>query len=253
MSLNLMVMIPTHSGQMETVTAETLLQLQREVLARKGQMTLRVHSGSVISTLRNAMVADFLGSDADTLLMLDADQGISGQGLMRMIDFDAPVVGCLYPKRQFDWRHVRADEPAGDMSRILNQAQAFVGEVAASVDGTTVTRNGFAQALHVGTGILVIRRSALQTLMEACPDLKGAGFSPEEFTGPRFAQNWGFFNLLARTEGGGTYSEDYSFCQRWRDAGQTLWADVMTPTVHVGRQVFSGSYLDHVRSVEPPV
>lgn len=251
MSERLMVAVPTHSGSLDSVAVETLLQAQRTMLGRGGAFETRFHSGAVISTLRNVIVADFLGSDAEMLLMVDSDQGISAAGLERMIDLGEPVVGCLYPRRRFDWTQVDRSIGAGQLDRILYQALDFVGELIADQDGQAEMRDGFARADHVGTGILLVRRSAFETMMRHHPELEGAGFYPEEFPPPRFRHNWGFFNPVQEA-GAVPLAEDFSFCRRWRDCGGEIWADVITPVAHVGRQMFAGNYLDFVKASGPP-
>jgi len=250
MAFHLLVATPTHSGAIDSVTADTLLQLQRALLARGDDCTVRFPSATTISTLRNLIVADFLGSGADALFMLDADQGLPVANVLRMIDLDRPVVGCLYPRRQYDWSAVRAGA-GGDPGRMVYQAMDFVGALDSGPDGAVEVQDGFARAAYLGAGSLLVRREALSTLMDAYPDLAGRGFHGAEFPGPRFAANWGFFNPLARDEGGDLLAEDFSFCQRWRGAGGELWADLTAPAAHVGRHMFSGSYLDYLDAVAP--
>jgi hypothetical protein len=242
-----MIAVPTHSGTVDSTTAETLLQAQRVQLGRGQGFETRFHSGAVISTLRNVIVADFLGSTADVLLMLDSDQGISGQALERMISCDALVTGCIYPRRRFDWGRVDRTQTAAGLERILYQAMDFVGELDRDAEGRAEVQDGFARALNVGTGVLLIRRPALETMMSRLPELEGTGFHTQEFPPPRFRYNFGFFNPSPGPDGV-PQSEDFSFCSRWRACGGEIWADVSSPVAHVGRQVFAGSYLDFVRA-----
>lgn len=246
-----MVAVPTHSGQMESVTTESLLQLQQALIERGWQMILKVHSGSVISTLRNVMAADFLSSECDTLLMLDADQGISGAGLMRLISFDKPVVGVIAPKRVYSWGDVNPRETADDIGRIRYQAMAWAGRLERADDGSTEVRDGFARAIHVGSGIMVVQRAVFEKMMAAHPELQGVGFNTNELPAGRFNYNWGFFNPITLPEDGGSMTEDFSFCHRWRALGGELWADIVTPTVHVGRHAFGGTYLEFIRALQP--
>jgi hypothetical protein len=242
-----MIAVPTHSGAVDSVTVETLLQAQRMMLERGGAIETRFHSGAVISTLRNVIVADFLGSEADLLLMIDADQGISAEGLTRMIDLGEPVVGCLYPRRRFDWTQVDPSANGAQLEQLLYQAMDFVGALEADEEGRAPLRDGFARANHVGTGIFLIRRAALETMIRHYPDLEGCGFYPDEFPPPRFRHNWGFFNPI-QEPGTPPLAEDFSFCSRWRDCGGEIWADVVSPVAHVGRQMFSGNYHDYVKA-----
>jgi hypothetical protein len=246
--MHLLATVPTHSGAIESVTAETLLQLQALLHARGGRFETRFPSASDISVLRNMIVADFLHSGADALFMLDADQGLPGEAVLRMLDLGAEVVGCLYPKRRFDWAAVRPTETAAHLDRILHQASEYVGALEAAESGEVEVRAGFARALYVGAGALVVRRSAFDRLRNRYPDLRDQGFNAEEFAAPRFAENWGFFNRLPPAPGHPALSEDFAFCRRWREAGGEIWADIATTTAHVGRHMFTGSYADHLQA-----
>lgn len=252
--MRIMAAVPTLSGSIDSLAAETLLQLQALVLARGGGFVTRFHSGSVISTIRNLIAADFLGSDADALFMLDSDQGVSSAVLERMLDKEGDAVGCIYPKRSYDWSAVSAAAPRTGMQPLIYQAMSFVGALDAGPGGAIGIDNGFAPAVHVGTGALLVRRSAFDRLERQFPELEGRGFYTAEFPEDRFARNWGFFNPIVQDDGG-MLSEDFSFCRRLRGAGGTIWADIIGATAHVGRHVFSGSYyefLQAVGGVEPP-
>jgi hypothetical protein len=42
-------------------------------------------------------------------------------------------------------------------------------------------------------------------------------------------------------------SEDYSFCQRWRDIGGQVWADPNIRMAHVGTKTFDGHFGEWLR------
>src|SRR4051794_23711841 len=88
------VAIPTLSETITTSTAITLLNLQALLTAKGIAVPIVFHSASVISDLRNTIVADFLAGDADMLFMLDSDQGLEAQTIWRMVESGYPVVGC---------------------------------------------------------------------------------------------------------------------------------------------------------------
>lgn len=244
--------VPTHSQTLTTATTELMLRLQGALTARGDVMEYEFYSGAVIADVRNAIVADFLNSGADRLLMLDSDMAAPLAVVLRLIDVDRPVAGCLYPRRQFDWSRVRPlAQGDGRLETALHQAMSFVGmvEIPAGQAAFEV-EEGFARAIQVGAGILAIDRAAFQHLMERYPDLASRGFNPGAFPGPRFAQNWGFFNPITPPTGP-DLSEDFSFCQRWRDAGGVVWADVASRISHVGVQVYTGSFLEYLDANRP--
>jgi hypothetical protein len=246
--MRLMVTIPTHSGSLTSATADSLFQLQRMMLHRGHSVEVEFYSGPVIADLRNVMVADFLGRPADALLMLDSDTGVTGPTFARLLDWNRPIVGCMYPKRRFNWQNAKF-ESASSVADVLYQATEFVGRLEGHGSGAAFeVENGFARAIHIGTGVMMIRREVFDTLKTAYPDLKNRGFSFSEFPPPRFAENWGFFNPLLDPNGP-SISEDFSFCYRWRSAGGEVWADVTSAVVHVGTYKFSGNFLDYCRAV----
>ena len=244
--MKLMIGVPTHSGTLTSATTDTLLKLQKALLERGDDFEIEFYSGPVIADLRNAIVADFLQREADALLMVDSDMGAMPQVVLRMIDFDRPLVGCMYPKRLFNF------EPTvgkiGDLPTLLQRSMQFVGRLETRTEGQIdlVLDGGFARALHLGTGLLLMRREVFEKMKKAYPDLAGRGFNPEAFPGPRFEQNWGFFNPLAVATGGSNLAEDFSFCLRWREAGGEVWAEVESPIAHVGVHRFTSSFATYL-------
>lgn len=240
--MRLFVAVPSHTQTLSSETVASLLGLQAACIARGWGFAFEVFSGAVIHEVRNAMSGWFLRGGWDAMLMLDADQGVRPETVVRMVEQGGPVVGAFYPRRIFDWSAVRAGE--ADMTRARLQATPFVG-VLEGASGTFEMTDGFARAKFVGTGVLLLRRSAFERLQAACPELNGRGFKTET-SFPADAPNWGFFNVAVDSATGQVLGEDYAFCQRYREAGGEIWADVVSKVVHVGRHVFEGSFLDHL-------
>lgn len=244
MSLRLFAAVPAHSGMIVADAARTLLSAQELALQRGGSFQLFYMAGAVISTLRNGLVAKFLESDADLLLMLDSDQAIGRKALEGMIDLGQPLVGAVYPKRGYNWSRVNLGT-ANDIQQVIYQASEYVGYLEADANGMVTVTNGFARAEHLGTGLMLVRREVFERLMASYPDLEGKGFGSDLY--PDLAHNWGFFNALTH-EDGVPLSEDLSFCKRWRAAGGQIWADVSSPAVHVGMHAFEGNYFDYLKA-----
>ncbi len=244
--MKLFVCVPSHSGSMVMDGVQSIVQIQREILTRGGSLELRSQSGATISTVRNLLAAQFLESDADLLLMLDADQAISAEAVARMIDLNQPFVGCVYPMRAYNWSKVRFGA-AKSLDDILNQASEFVGWLEEDAEGRSTVIDGFAKAVYVGTGILLLRREAFQRLKDHFPELEGCGFCERANPDHVSSGRWGFFNMMDDTDGV-QMSEDISFCQRWRAAGGEIWADVTTSTAHIGPHKFSGNYFEYLKA-----
>ncbi len=244
---SLYVAIPTHSN---TITVETAVSaINLVTLANHQNITQKTvfHSASVISHLRNTIVADFIASGFTHLLMLDADQGIEPELLLRMLRSGHPVMGAIYPRRNYFWDMVDLSRPPADVRELLYRGMRFIGEPLENEQGNVVVANGFIQAKTIGTGVLLLRREAIDKLMASYPELRGQGFPEEDENVQRAANNWGFFNPLVKAADGRNTGEDVGFCKRWTDCGGEIWADVTSLQAHVGRQVFRGNYLEWLR------
>ena len=244
-----MIAVPTHSETVTVQTAATLVQFTRLLERRGARMSLEWFSGSVISEVRNALTSAFIHSGADRMFMLDSDQGLPADLLVRLLDSDKDVLGCMYPKRRLDWS--KAARPVTTLETATYQASEFVGELVSKRDDVLQfdVVEGFARALHVGGGALMIRRGAIDRLMARYPELQGRGYESRALPEEKFQHNWGFFNHLDAGEAGRALAEDYAFCHRWRvGCGGEIWADVTADTQHVGRYVYSGNYLAYARA-----
>jgi hypothetical protein len=246
MSFSLLAAVPSHSGSIVVEGAATLVDVQAMVLKRGGSFRFHHESGATISLVRNAIVAEFLASGADLLLMLDADQAVHPGTIARMIDLQKPFVGCIYPQRRYDWSRANL-ATAKSTEQLVAQSLRYVGWLVADAHGQSTVIDGCAPAEHVGTGILLLRREVFLRLMGDFPELQGRGFGEDAYPQYNGGGRWGFFNPLENEEGV-PLSEDISFCRRWRQIGGEIWADVMDTTVHVGRHPFAGSLSDQANA-----
>jgi hypothetical protein len=247
MSARLMAAVPSYDATMILEGVATLLGLQKMLLDRGDAFEFRFYNGASISELRNIIAAEFLDSEADLLLMIDADQAAFPANIVRMIDHGKPVVGCICPKRHYNWAKVTPATGTA-MEKLVLQAQEFVGYLETDDQGRSAVIDGFARATYVGSGTMLVRREAFEQLMTRFPELEGRGFRTEDR--PTLRQNWGFFNPIDQ-ESGPPFSEDISFCHRWRQVGGEIWADVVGNSVHVGRWPFHGSYFDYLQAMQP--
>jgi hypothetical protein len=240
--MKLLAAVPSHSDTITIQTAQTLICLQEIVHRRGGSFRAHWEGGATVSLVRNAIAAEFLASDADVLLMLDADQGVWPATLERMIDLGKPFVGCMYPKRSYDWSKVNF-ETASSVQDVVYQASDFVGWLRTDAAGKVDAVDGFAPAEHVGTGVMLLTREVFSRLMVRYPELKGRGFGLDAYPRHNSSERWGFFNPANHVDGF-PLSEDISFCLRWLEAGGEIWANVVDNVLHVGQHDFIGNYVD---------
>lgn len=244
----LMFAVPTHNMTLQVETVVTLLEC-RETLRNNGiDMQVLFKAGSIITHVRNAIVADFLASECTHLFMLDSDQGLPPSLVLRMIGLDKPIVGTFTPRRNFFWPTSPIASAGLDAQALIYHGMRFVGDAVESESGQVDVREGFVQAQLIGTGAILLRRDAFERLAAAYPGLKSQGFPDGADLGPA-EHNWGFFNTMVQAVDGLNAGEDIGFCHRWTRAGGELWADVSAVQQHVGRHVFTGSYLQQMQAL----
>jgi hypothetical protein len=188
---------------------------------------------TLITRARNALATIMLSEQRYThLLFIDADMGFRPELIEKMLDFGEPLVGCIYPQR------IRADPQP-----FVSGADVFVREDG----GAPKVRGDFIQVLQAGTGIMLIRRDALELLSERFPKLwskkGGNGYAELGVEGRVFQ----IFEPGQRPEDGFYLSEDISFCRRWvNGCGGEVWACFNEAITHAGRDRVTARYSDHV-------
>jgi len=238
---HLVVATPCFGGQVSTIYAGSIFQLQRAVQS-KPNIDLKVlmrDGDALITRARANLVTMFLDDPAAThFLFVDADIGFTPDQVFRLIESGADVVAGVYPIKRVNWdkaRRALQSNPAKAPSAALD----YVIELDDS-DHVTVV-NGFARVRYAGSGFLMIRRHVLERMCEH------PAYAPLQFFREHSADALaGSPNRFALFEcmidpGTGTYlSEDFAFCKRWTDIGGEIWADLDSRLDHVGPSVFHG-------------
>lgn len=171
-----------------------------------------MNNESLISRGRNTLTAKFLNAPESTHLMfIDADIGWEPWHVLAMIDRDVDVIGGLYPMKTLPIRWV---------------VNGF--------DGAEEGTDGLQEVSKTGTGFLLIKRQVFEE-MKAHPAVKpfksDIGLDPELNKHMRT-----YFDTAVRNNR--YYSEDWTFCENWRDLGGKVWVDKRVMLRHAGSYVF---------------
>jgi hypothetical protein len=235
----LVVATPCYGGLVTTVYANALMHLQRACTERRIDFEWLLLGGDALITRARAdLVAHVLDRpDATHLLFIDADIGFTPDQVFRLMDFGAEVAACAYPTKAIDWTRLRRVLAAG-RANPESASLRYVFEV--DDPERIVTRHGFAKARSVGTGFLMVRRSALEQLCAAHPELRyrrtSSAADPLAASPHRFA----LFECMIEPDTGLYLSEDYAFCRRWTALGGEIWVDLSSRLTHVGPMAFAG-------------
>jgi hypothetical protein len=193
-------------------------ELSLNGLIREGvpgvSIRLKVLQGeSNIVEARNMLTAQFLQSDCERLLFLDADMVFQPSQVARVVSHEEPVVGGLYCKKQ-------PGAPEYCCVGLPGQER-----------GVPDSR-GLIEVERIATGFLCIQRGVFERMER---ELK-----PTRYWTARGQQS-DFWKVeyQARADGELFYhGEDYAWCARWRGMGGKLFADAQVLVGHVGSMVF---------------
>jgi hypothetical protein len=167
---------------------------------------------SLISRARNTLTAKFLHNKESTHLMfVDADIGWEPWHLLVMLNRDVDVIGGLYPMKSLP------------VKWCVN-----------GFDGAEEGPDGLQEVSKTGTGFMLIKRAVFEKL-DAHPATRPFANDiglPVELN-PYMKT---YFDTAVRENR--YYSEDWTFCENWRDLGGKVWVDKRVLLKHTGTYVF---------------
>jgi hypothetical protein len=167
---------------------------------------------SLISRARNTLTAKFLHNKESTHLMfIDADIGWEPWHLLVMLNRDVDVIGGLYPMKSLP------------VKWCVN-----------GFDGAEEGPDGLQEVSKTGTGFMLIKRAVFEKLNAhpaTRPFANDIGLPPEL---NQYMKT--YFDTAVRENR--YYSEDWTFCENWRDLGGKVWVDKRVLLKHTGTYVF---------------
>jgi hypothetical protein len=219
------------------------------------QIDVRAISGSVLPTTRNILASLVLNDPSYThVLFIDSDISFSSSLVVKMIDFHKPVVGCVCPTKRFDYNLFHASRRACKDPKVARYLaidyaggdDALIGTTGPDGKRRMPVVDGFVRVRYASTGIMLIRRDALEALKQAFPDLWVAnpGAPYEKFELEGVLQCFDSFPGPDRL----FPTEDMAFCRRWVDGcGGEIWSCVDETITLIGQELFVGQYLSKMR------
>ena len=167
---------------------------------------------SLISRARNTLTAKFLhNKDSTHLMFIDADIGWEPWHLLVMLNRDVDVIGGLYPMKSLP------------VKWCVN-----------GFDGAEEGPEGLQEVSKTGTGFMLIKRHVFEKLNAhpaTKPFINDIGLPAE--LNPYMKT---YFDTAVRENR--YYSEDWTFCENWRDIGGKVWVDKRVLLKHTGTYVF---------------
>lgn len=212
--MKLQVATPIHySG--EPLFWQSIMRAQQDGLFSR----FRVNEGdSAVARARNNLVHEFLKTDDDALLFIDADI-VFNPGHIACLKSHGPqfpIVAGMYPlkKPEHQW--------------CINGLN----------EGKTPKEHGpLFQVKYVGTGFMLIWRQVFEKFMQVWPE----HFYEDDMQPGQQVYDFFRMGVFMDTIGGGRrrwLSEDWYFCEMWNRLGGEIFIDRRVTVQHVGKAAY---------------
>lgn len=211
----ILICVPAYGQTMYAQTAQSLFALG-QYLTREGiRSQLMWYSGADIEEIRNLFVTAWYDGKPEFshLLFVDSDMGFPYELIKDMMWFNKPIMGTLYAKRKAE-PSIVGTLPAGHSTKDI----AY----------------GFMKSEGIGTGVMMISREVITTMLEKIPNLS----RPIQSSLAEASPEMGLTRIIHAFDKIKNHqyqlSEDMSFCRRWVAIGGEIWANVAHRISHVG-------------------
>ncbi len=244
----IMIATPAYGDVFYTPFVSSILRLTRALQQQKWDFSFSSISYSEIAEGRNFLLTNWFDkTDASHLLFVDADMGFDPQLILDMLNFDKPIVGAIYPRRQIDFSQIAELAARGEpASRAISKSYKYVFRpLHRSLNPKK--ENGFLEVEACGTGILLIQRSCIAEMLRVLPELNDMNVKNLPVAN-RLDRVIRCFDVIRVDQK--RMSEDYSFCYRWRNQCKgEIWANTTHKITHVGLQAYRASYSESLPGV----
>ena len=245
----LFVATPMYGGMAHGMYVKSCLDLQ--TLCSNYGIDVRfsfIFNESLITRARNYLVDEFLRAEGFThLLFIDADIHFDPRDVVALLALDKDVVGGPYPKKSIKWGAIKEGvkrHPEIEPSEMEKLAGDFVFNPVPGTEKFSVAEP--VEVLEIGTGFMMVKREVFTKFEKEYPNLR---YKPDHvgqanFDGSRYIHAY-FDTVIDSKANGGKgsdryLSEDYMFCQWWRNIGGKIWLCPWMRTHHIGTYAFTG-------------
>lgn len=207
------IAMPCYGGMLTESTFMSFIKWANQAKQLGLEWTLETMvNESLISRARNTLTAKFMAApDSTHLMFVDADIGWEAWHLLVLMNRDVDVIGGLYPMKTMP-----------------------VKWVVNGFDGAEEGPDGLQEVSKAGTGFLLTKRHVFEKL-NSHPAVKP--YKNDIGLDPMYDQYLKtYFDTAVRQ--GRYYSEDWTFCENWRDIGGKIWMDKRVLLKHTGTYTF---------------
>jgi len=216
---------------------------------------------SLVSRARNNLVARAMNNPKTTHIMfIDSDISWDPMEIIKLLLADKQLVGGIYPLKYYDWKDLVRDKNNPYNSNVVqswinrkNQSQfkdiiqdedlvqhKLLKYNVNYMNNTLNIEKNLAEVRHLATGFMMFKRDVIEKMSRAFPSTKYVD-DVQFLNGTENDFAFALFDCGVIDDH--YMSEDWMFCERWRQMGGKIFIDVSIPLSHSGTETFRGCYL----------
>lgn len=246
--MKICIATPMYGGNAKSNYSASLLELLTG-LARAGHSAFQtvITNESLITRARNTLVKEFLKSDADAILFIDADHGFKADDVIRMIESGKDLIGGIYPMKAINWANVRKAALAGKEN--LEEYSGFFAVNFLPEEQNFQYYEPF-KVRDIGTGMMFVTRKVFEELEPVCKKYRNNSINNGTIEDATIVEY--FTTMITDEPESILLSEDYAFCHMWRELGNDVWAAPWVRLTHSGDYSFAGNFLRMLEANQMP-
>lgn len=204
--MRIRVAVPVYDGKLHVKFVLGLLTEQAVAHGLGDALEFSFLSGNAgIVAARNQLAHEFMQSDDDKLIFLDADVTFEPGEIVKIAKRPEDLVGGAYRHKQNQETYPVMWMPDPDLKGLQSGG------------------NGLLEVLAVPTGFMSISRKVFESFQKKWPERLQSHFDHVSYT---------YFQMPFHN--GTQYGEDFYFCKEWRDLGGKVFLDPEIKLTHWG-------------------
>jgi hypothetical protein len=245
--MKICIATPMYGGNAKSMYVASLVELLNKLVLNGHQAFQTVITNeSLITRARNSLVHEFLKTDADAILFIDADHGFFADDILRMVESGKDLIGGIYPMKAINWNNVRKAALAGKEN--LSEYSGFFA-VNFLPEAQTFQYYEPFKVRDIGTGMMFITRKVFEELKPHCNKYRNNSINNGSIEDAEITE---YFTTMIDPDDKVLLSEDYAFCYMWRKLGNDVYAAPWVRLTHAGDYNFAGNFLNMLEANEMP-
>lgn len=214
---------------------ETTADLKKHKIDYEWQF---IGNESLITRGRNYIVDSFLKSSSTHLMFIDADIKFPSDAVRKLLSSKEDLVCAPYPKKFIDWERIKSGSLFASASDLKNMGSSYVINYIDPNNIPKPNEKELIEVRHAGTGFMLISRDVFLKMRGNMRQARAANFG--------YFNNW--YTEYFKTDldsDGVLQSEDWVFCNQWRDVGGKVWLRQDIQLDHMGTYTYQGDINIH--------